>query len=109
MSQSVIFTAKLTMSFTIFLHILNFSLARAVYRKADIYLMDDPLSAVDAHVGSQLFDECIGPKGFLARQNSTRILATHQVHFLKEADWIIVLHHVRIIEFQILPHTVLIS
>lgn len=62
--------------------------------------MDDPLSAVDAHVGSQLFDECIGPKGFLARQNSTRILATHQVHFLKEADWIIVLHHVSSIEFK---------
>lgn len=100
MSRTVLFSPlKLNLQFFDFFHNSNDSLARAVYRKADIYLMDDPLSAVDAHVGSQLFDECIGPKGFLARQNSTRILATHQVHFLKEADWIIVLRHVRSIEF----------
>lgn len=67
------------------------SLARAVYRNASIYLLDDPLSAVDAHVGKFLFDECLGPKGYLARQKATRILITHQVHFLKEADWIIVM------------------
>lgn len=71
-----------------------FSLARALYRRADIYLIDDPLSAVDTHVQSHLFDECIGPKGFLARENATRILITHQVHFLKDADWIIVLKDV---------------
>lgn len=41
------------------------SLARAVYRKADLYLMDDPLSAVDAHVGQHIFDKVIGPKGVL--------------------------------------------
>ena len=41
------------------------SLARAVYRKADVYLMDDPLSAVDAHVGQHIFDKVIGPKGVL--------------------------------------------
>lgn len=67
------------------------SLARAVYRKALIYLLDDPLSAVDAHVGKHLFSECIGPNGYLAREKATRILITHQIHFLKEADWIIVL------------------
>jgi ATP-binding cassette, subfamily C (CFTR/MRP), member 4 len=67
------------------------SLARAVYKNASIYLLDDPLSAVDSHVGKQLFDECIGPKGYLSRQHATRILVTHQVHFLKDADWVIVM------------------
>lgn len=66
------------------------SLARAMYRDSDIYLLDDPLSAVDAHVGRHLFDECIGPKNKLTR-HKTRILVTHQVHFLKDADWLIVL------------------
>jgi ATP-binding cassette, subfamily C (CFTR/MRP), member 4 len=73
------------------------SLARAVYKNASIYLLDDPLSAVDAHVGKLLFDECIGPNGYLARQRSTRILVTHQVHFLKDADWIIVMEHGRVL------------
>lgn len=72
------------------------SLARAVYKKSDIYLLDDPLSAVDAHVGRHLFDEVVGPKGYLAEQNATRILITHQVHFLKEADWIVMIEEVRI-------------
>ncbi|XP_049714546.1 multidrug resistance-associated protein 1-like isoform X2 [Elephas maximus indicus] len=41
------------------------SLARAVYSGADIYLLDDPLSAVDVHVGKQLFEKVIGPSGIL--------------------------------------------
>lgn len=41
------------------------SLARAAYSQADIYLLDDPLSAVDSHVGKYLFDEVIGPNGLL--------------------------------------------
>lgn len=41
------------------------SLARAAYSQADIYLLDDPLSAVDSHVGKHLFDKVIGPKGIL--------------------------------------------
>lgn len=41
------------------------SLARAVYSSADVYLLDDPLSAVDAHVGKHLFERVIGPKGLL--------------------------------------------
>ncbi|XP_059613900.1 ATP-binding cassette sub-family C member 4-like [Phlebotomus argentipes] len=67
------------------------SLARAVYRRADIYLFDDPLSAVDAHVGRHLFDQVIGPRGRLGSRKITRILVTHQVHFLKDADWLVVL------------------
>ncbi|KXJ72573.1 hypothetical protein RP20_CCG017683 [Aedes albopictus] len=69
-----------------------FSLARAVYKQSGIYLMDDPLSAVDAHVAKHLFELCIGDKGFLGRQGATRILVTHQVHFLVEADWVIVMN-----------------
>ena len=73
------------------------SLARAVYKNASIYLLDDPLSAVDSHVGKQLFDDCIGPKGYLARLNTTRLLVTHQVHFLKDADWIIVMDQGKVV------------
>ncbi|XP_045910385.1 ATP-binding cassette sub-family C member 4-like isoform X2 [Micropterus dolomieu] len=63
------------------------SLARAVYRDADIYLLDDPLSAVDAEVGRHLFEECIC--GLLRKK--PRILVTHQLQYLKAADQIIVL------------------
>lgn len=41
------------------------SLARAAYSSADVYLLDDPLSAVDAHVGKHIFESVIGPKGML--------------------------------------------
>ena len=41
------------------------SIARAVYQKADIYLLDDPLSAVDSHVGKHMFEEVIGPEGLM--------------------------------------------
>lgn len=65
------------------------NLARAVYRQADVYLLDDPLSAVDAHVGRQLFDECIS--GYL--RHSTRVLVTHQLHYLKAADYIVIMNN----------------
>ncbi|XP_076166864.1 ATP-binding cassette sub-family C member 4 [Ptiloglossa arizonensis] len=68
------------------------NLARAVYRNSDIYLLDDPLSAVDTHVGKHLFNECI--KNYL--QNKTRILVTHQVQHLKYCDYIIVLNNGKI-------------
>ncbi|KYB27685.1 probable multidrug resistance-associated protein lethal(2)03659 isoform X2 [Tribolium castaneum] len=64
------------------------NLARAVYKQADIYLLDDPLSAVDTHVGKQLFENCIA--GYL--KNKTVILITHQLQYLKEVDQIIYLH-----------------
>ena len=41
------------------------SLARAVYFSADVYLLDDPLSAVDSHVGKHIFNNVIGPRGML--------------------------------------------
>ncbi|XP_031556820.1 multidrug resistance-associated protein 4-like [Actinia tenebrosa] len=62
------------------------SLARAVYSEADIFLMDDPLSAVDARVGQHIFDKCIC--GELS--NRVRILVTHQVQYLPRADKIAV-------------------
>uniref|UniRef100_A0A8B9LYP1 ABC-type glutathione-S-conjugate transporter n=1 Tax=Astyanax mexicanus TaxID=7994 RepID=A0A8B9LYP1_ASTMX len=65
------------------------SLARAVYRNADIYLLDDPLSAVDAQVGQHIFDRVIGPKGIL--KNKTRVLVTHGLNFLPQADLILVM------------------
>ncbi|XP_018346781.1 PREDICTED: multidrug resistance-associated protein 4-like [Trachymyrmex septentrionalis] len=63
------------------------NLARALYRQSDIYLLDDPLSAVDAHVSKHLFQECI--QRYLA--GKTRILATHQLQYIKGVDAIILL------------------
>ncbi|XP_053839225.1 ATP-binding cassette sub-family C member 2 [Vidua macroura] len=65
------------------------SLARAVYSNADIYILDDPLSAVDAHVGKYLFEHVLGPKGLLRKK--TRILVTHSISFLPQVDNIVVL------------------
>ncbi|XP_067039421.1 multidrug resistance-associated protein 1-like isoform X2 [Acropora muricata] len=67
------------------------SLARAVYFNADIYLLDDPLSAVDAHVGRKLFRDVIGPSGLL--KDKTRILVTHNISFLPQMDHVIVLQN----------------
>uniref|UniRef100_A0A671T8T7 ATP-binding cassette, sub-family C (CFTR/MRP), member 2 n=1 Tax=Sinocyclocheilus anshuiensis TaxID=1608454 RepID=A0A671T8T7_9TELE len=65
------------------------SLARAVYSSADVYFLDDPLSAVDSHVGKHLFERVIGPKGLL--KDKTRILVTHGISFLPYVDEIVVL------------------
>ncbi|XP_060079836.1 multidrug resistance-associated protein 1-like [Ylistrum balloti] len=65
------------------------SLARAVYNNADIYLLDDPLSAVDSHVGKHIFQKVVGSKGLL--RNKTRLLVTHGIHWLPMVDSIIVL------------------
>nr|XP_054316063.1 ATP-binding cassette sub-family C member 3 isoform X1 [Pongo pygmaeus] len=65
------------------------SLARAVYSDADIFLLDDPLSAVDSHVAKHIFDHVIGPEGVLA--GKTRVLVTHGISFLPQTDFIIVL------------------
>uniref|UniRef100_A0A3Q4I1K4 Multidrug resistance-associated protein 4 n=1 Tax=Neolamprologus brichardi TaxID=32507 RepID=A0A3Q4I1K4_NEOBR len=68
------------------------NLARAVYQDADIYLLDDPLSAVDAEVGKHLFEQCIC--GLL--KNKCRILITHQLQHLRTADQILVLKKVEV-------------
>uniref|UniRef100_A0A4W4G689 ABC-type glutathione-S-conjugate transporter n=1 Tax=Electrophorus electricus TaxID=8005 RepID=A0A4W4G689_ELEEL len=65
------------------------SLARAVYRTADVYLLDDPLSAVDPHVGQHIFHKVIGPKGIL--RDKTRVLVTHALSFLPQVDLILVM------------------
>ncbi|KAI3460999.1 hypothetical protein Pfo_017662 [Paulownia fortunei] len=69
-------------------------LARALYHDADIYLLDDPFSAVDAHTGSELFKEYI----LTALASKTVVFVTHQVEFLPAADLILVLKEGRIIQ-----------
>ncbi|XP_072391048.1 ATP-binding cassette sub-family C member 4-like isoform X2 [Diabrotica undecimpunctata] len=64
------------------------NLARAVYRDADIYLLDDPLSAVDSEVGRRIFDDCV--KNYL--KYKTRLLVTHHLQYLQEADQIIIVN-----------------
>ena len=63
------------------------SLARALYADTDLYLLDDPLAAVDPNVAKNIFDQCIGPRSLLC--GKTRILVTHQIHFLVETNQII--------------------
>ena len=70
------------------------NIARALYFNADITLFDDPLSAVDAHVGKHLFEHAI--KGALAGR--TRVLVTHALHFLPHVDHIITVDNGRIVE-----------
>ncbi|XP_027365917.1 ABC transporter C family member 5-like isoform X3 [Abrus precatorius] len=69
-------------------------LARALYQDADIYLLDDPFSAVDAHTGSELFREFV----LTALADKTVIFVTHQVEFLPAADMILVLKEGHIIQ-----------
>ncbi|KAI1315140.1 hypothetical protein EDD11_001245 [Mortierella claussenii] len=72
------------------------SLARAAYENADVYLLDDPLSAVDAHVDQHLWQHLIGPTGLL--KDKTRILVTHAIHHLEHVDKIVVIKGGKIAE-----------
>ncbi|KAF9327392.1 hypothetical protein BG006_009279 [Podila minutissima] len=72
------------------------SLARAVYARADIYLFDDPLSAVDAHVGRTIFDKVVGPKGLLA--GKARVFVTHQIQYLAQSTNIMMLRDGCVVE-----------
>lgn len=68
------------------------NLARAVYKRADIYLLDDPLSAVDAHVGKHIFKEAI--QGFLS--DKICVLITHQLQYLVEVKHVVMFNQHRI-------------
>lgn len=70
------------------------NIARALYYNADITLLDDPLSAVDAHVGQFLFEHAL--KGAL--KGKTRVLVTHALHFLPHVDNIITIDEGKIVE-----------
>ena len=71
-------------------------LARCLYVEADIYLLDDPLSAVDVHVGRHIFDYAIN--GFL--KGKIRVLVTHQLQYLQNVDQILVLERVHTNQFR---------
>jgi ATP-binding cassette, subfamily C (CFTR/MRP), member 1 len=71
-------------------------LARAVYARADIYLLDDILSAVDQHVGRHIINEVVGPKGLL--RGKTRVLATNAIPVLRDADHIAMMENGQIKE-----------
>ncbi|RZB40881.1 ABC tran domain containing protein, partial [Asbolus verrucosus] len=70
------------------------SLARAVYRDADIYLLDDPLSAVDVRVAEVIFSECV--LGYL--KDKCVVLVTHQLQFVKRMNRVYILENGKLIE-----------
>ncbi|KAM6980550.1 ATP-binding cassette sub-family C member 12 [Aplochiton taeniatus] len=70
------------------------SLARAIYSNKDIFLLDDPLSAVDAHVGKHIFEECIKKE----LKGKSIILVTHQLQYLEFCDEVLVLESGKIKE-----------
>ena len=72
------------------------SLARALYADPDIYMLDDPLSAVDAHVGRHLFDFAI--KKEMSSRGKSVLLATNQLHVLDKVDRILVLEEGKLSE-----------
>ncbi|KAG5015266.1 hypothetical protein JHK82_020962 [Glycine max] len=69
-------------------------LARAVYNDSDIYFLDDPFSAVDAHTGTHLFKKCL----MKLLYDKTVVYATHQLEFLEAADLILVMKDGKIVE-----------
>ncbi|NXI60347.1 MRP7 protein, partial [Chloroceryle aenea] len=70
------------------------ALARAVYQEKELYLLDDPLAAVDADVANHLMQKCI--LGIL--KHKTRILCTHRTEFLKKADALLLIDSGRIVK-----------
>ncbi len=72
------------------------NLARALYSGADLYLLDDSLSAVDALVGQHIFNAVIGPHGLL--KDKTRLFVTNSLNFLQQADQIVYVEGGRVVE-----------
>ena len=70
------------------------AIARAVYADADVYVLDDPLSALDAHVGRAVFQDCV--RGAL--RDKAVLLITHALHCAAEADQVVVMDHGRIVQ-----------
>lgn len=70
------------------------ALARALYSESDIYLLDDPISALDAHVGHMVFETVI--KKYL--KDKTVLLVTHQLQLLPEMDFVVVMENGKIVE-----------
>lgn len=64
------------------------NLARAIYKQADIYLLDDPLSAVDTHVGKHIYEKCV--EEFLA--NKICVLVTHQLQYLTNVQHVVLIN-----------------
>ena len=97
------------------------SLARSLYTDADIYFLDDPLSAVDAHVGKDLFDQVIGPNGLLKNKvfnlrshecwfksfyysnafiEKTRLFVTNSLSFLPQVDRVAMIQSGQIVQLE---------
>ncbi|KAG2454612.1 hypothetical protein HYH02_000453 [Chlamydomonas schloesseri] len=70
------------------------ALARAMYQDADIYLLDDPLSAVDVHVGAHIFKHVVRR---LVQRGAAVLLVTNAVQYLPSADQILVLDGGRVV------------
>ena len=73
------------------------SIARAVYKKADLYLLDDPLSALDSGTSNHVFTCAISNSGVL--RGSTRILVTHQSNIVRQADYVLVMKDGQVSDF----------
>ncbi|XP_072021819.1 LOW QUALITY PROTEIN: ATP-binding cassette sub-family C member 5-like [Amphiura filiformis] len=72
------------------------SMARALYSNSDVYLLDDPLSAVDTHVGQHIFRHCI--KDALQGNGKSVVFVTHQLQYLADCDYVILMRDGRIAE-----------
>lgn len=72
------------------------SIARALYADADIYLIDDCLSALDPYVGKNIFYNCL--KNYLHAREKTIVFVTNAIHFTEDTDRVIVINKGRIVE-----------